>query len=40
MIWMWDAFYRGLVGLSTDKTTKIPSKNPFLLVKCPPLEVY
>jgi hypothetical protein len=29
MIWMWDAFYGGLVGLSTDKTTKIPTENPF-----------
>jgi hypothetical protein len=40
MIWMYDAFYGGLEGLPTDKTTRIPNKNAFLLVKCPSPEVY
>ena len=33
MIWMWDAVYGGLEGPSTDKTTRKPTKNEFLLVK-------
>ena len=41
MIWMWDAVIGGLVGLTTDETARIPTKNPCLLVKeCPPPKVY
>ena len=29
MIWMWDAVIGGLVGLTTDETARIPTKNPF-----------
>ena len=33
MVSMWVAVYGGLEGPSTDKTTRKPTKNEFLLVK-------